>query len=105
MTTIMGRTHLDLREAGIAPGEEAVIDVLGLMGRVVLQVPRDWVVDVQAVAVMGGVRDDRPRAARAGGGTLLSDELERAGPPIEGSPPPRVVVRGFIMMGALVVGS
>lgn len=105
MTTIMGRTHLDLRQAAIAPGEEAVIDVLGLMGRVVLQVPRDWIVDVQAVSVMGGVRDDRPRAARSETAPIASDVLERTDGPIEGSPPPRVVLRGFILMGALVIGA
>lgn len=107
MTTIMGRTHLDLRQAIMAPGEEAVIDVLGLMGRLVVLVPDDWVVDVQTMSVMGGVRNDRSRrAAREDQPTpTVSDALERPDPPIETRRPPRVVLRGFVVMGALVIAS
>ena len=105
MTTILGRTHLDLRQASIAPGEEAVIEVVGVMGRVVLQVPPDWVVDVQAVPLMAAVKDERPRAAgRPVDVAPLDPELlEREGPPVEDRAPPRVVVRGVVLMGALSV--
>lgn len=86
MTTVMGRSELDLREATIPSGEEAVIDVFGLMGRVVVRVPEGWTVDVRAVPIMGGVRDRRGGVRDVPGN-------------------PRVVLRGFIMMGGLDIRS
>ena len=59
MTSIMGGTQLDLRQATLAPGEEAVIDVFTLMGGAVVHAPKDWIVDVQATSVMGGIKDQR----------------------------------------------
>jgi hypothetical protein len=59
MTSVMGGTRLDLRQAAVAPGEEATVDVFGLMGAVEVIVPETWIVDVQTTAVMGGVRDRR----------------------------------------------
>ncbi len=109
MTSIMGRTHLDLRQSVMSPGEEAVVDVFALMGRVVLQVPRDWVVDVQAMPIMGGVKDERTRVARRSDqdGQPVPDALEQveAERPIQTAPPPRVVLRGFVMMGGLTIRS
>jgi hypothetical protein len=60
----MGGSKLDLRQAKIAPGTEAVVDVFTVMGGVELLVPRDWNVDVQLVPIMGGVNDDRNRTER-----------------------------------------
>jgi hypothetical protein len=72
MTAIMGGTQLDLRQARMAPGEEAVIDVFALMGGAVVYVPREWTVDVQTKALMGGVTDQRFRTAE-------EEEAENAG--------------------------
>jgi hypothetical protein len=66
MTSVMGQTRLDLRQATIAPGSDATVDVFGLMGGVVVLVPETWTVDIQATAVMGGIRDRR--------GAVASDE-------------------------------
>lgn len=111
MTSVMGSSKLDLRQATLAPGEEAVVDVFAVMGGIELRVPDAWTVDVRAVPVMGGVRDQRLRA-----GDRRRVEAERA--PAEAGAPtatppesntsaaaPRVVVRGFIMMGGLVIKS
>jgi hypothetical protein len=59
MTSFMGECRLDLRQATILPGEEAVIDVFALMGGLTLQIPEGWTVDVQVIPVMGGVQDRR----------------------------------------------
>jgi len=128
MTSVMGGSRLDLREAKMAPGQEATIDVFGVMGEVEILVPEDWVVDVRATPVMGGVRDSRP-FSRSNRGFLAMDQddagdggddpaanapsaeapvKETATPveaPAEGGRAPRLVVRGFIMMGALKIRS
>ena len=59
MMSVMGASRLDLRQASVPPGTEAVIDVFAVMGAVELFVPRDWTVDVQVVPLMGGVNDER----------------------------------------------
>jgi hypothetical protein len=110
MTSFMGSNKLDLRQATLAPGEEAVIDVFAVMGGVELRVPDGWTVVVQVVPVMGGVRDQRMRAgdrrpleaervpAEAGGDAKAPEANTSAAAP-------RVVVRGFIIMGGLVIKS
>jgi hypothetical protein len=114
MTSVMGGCTLDLRAAMLAPGEEATLDVFTLMGGLTLRVPDGWTVDVRAVPVMGGVRDQR--AGFSGRRRLADGEVEvndatPAPPataaesrPAEGSAP-RLVLRGFVMMGGLVIRS
>ena len=108
MTSIMGESRLDLRQASIAPGEQAVIDVFTLMGGLVLQVPEGWTIDVQALPVMGRVNDRRGSRNRADGQALPEAEttgIEDRTPSPNAVAPPRVVLRGFIMMGGLVIRS
>jgi hypothetical protein len=133
MTSVMGEARLDLREATLAPGEEAVVDVFTLMGGAVIYVPEGWTVDVQTMPVMGGVRDRRWRPSSA---TATDESAADQGPaadtgeargvtppagaaqaqptgpgkdvaaaPSGTAPAPRVVIRGFIMMGGLTVRS
>jgi hypothetical protein len=64
MTSVMGRTRLDLRQAALAPDGTATVDVFGLMGAVEVLVPHSWTIDVQATTVMGGVRDRRASAGQ-----------------------------------------
>jgi hypothetical protein len=133
MTSFMGGSRLDLRQATIAPGEDAVIDVFAMMGGVIINVPPDWIVDVEAVSVMGGVKDERFGPRRRDRGRILAEaeapggdqgERERrleaesveprdttpASPqatpaPETTGPQPRLVVRGFVMMGGLIIRS
>ena len=77
-----GTRRLDLRKTTVAPGEEAVIEVFTLMGGSTIRVPDGWTVDVRATPIMGGVKDRRTGARDVAGA-------------------PRIVIRGFIMMGAL----
>ena len=119
MTSVMGGCTLDLRQATLAPGEAATIDVFALMGGLVLRVPEGWLVDVRAVPIMGGVRDQRagvgsrfsPRRRLSDGDVEVNQpasdppvSVERTVPAANG-PAPRLVLRGFIMMGGLVIKS
>jgi hypothetical protein len=115
ITAVMGESRLDLRGAVLGPGEEAVIDVVTVMGSTIVFVPMAWEINFEAVPVMGGVKDERPRPGAEG----LDDDEENAGapppavaPPADDSatgavngPRPRLVIRGFVMMGSLVIRS
>ena len=83
MTAIMGGCELDLRQATIAPGEVATIDVLAVMGGHHIRVPENWSVVTRVIPFMGGVEDKR-LAPKAGASITL-------------------VLRGFVMMGGLEI--
>ena len=93
MTALMGSCMLDLRHAQLPPGSDAVVDVFAMMGSVVIRVPDEWTVDRQAVRALGSVRDFRRRAADWN----VADSTDRN--------PPRLVLRGLVMMGSLFVRS
>jgi hypothetical protein len=111
VTTVMGKSRLDLRSATIPPGEEAVVEVFTLMGETELLIPEDWVIDIGAARVAGGIRDrraSRPRPTEKGKDEVESarpapDAVEAAAPPTETRP--RVLLRGFVMMGGIVIRS
>lgn len=120
MTSVMGRTRLDLRQATIAEGGEAVVDVFGLMGGAEILVPETWTVDVQATAVMGAVRDRRgQRADTRDDGVRRngrSNGRDQVSPPATLAPlqtgavepaagAPRIVLRGVVVAGGLVIRS
>jgi hypothetical protein len=90
VTNVMGRSELDLRDATIAPGAEATIDVFSAMGAVVVRVPPGWTIDTRAVSAFGDVRDERFPP-------LAED------PGAETGPAPRLVLRGLVLMGRLVI--
>jgi len=118
LTAFMGGAVLDLRNTTIEPGQEVSIDVFTVMGGSTLYVPREWVVDTRALAVLGGVEDRRfgrrttdddqvdelhpstPKAEREP--VESSSSPSSAGEPTSSSAP-RLVIRGVITMGALVI--
>jgi len=55
LTSIMGGYDLDLREADIPAGGEAVLEVFSLMGGGSIRVPEAWTVDSEVTPFMGGV--------------------------------------------------
>ena len=88
----MGGTQLDLRQATIEPGHEAVINVFTLMGGHELWVPSEWMVVSDVIPLLGGVDDKRlppidPAARRP-------DDAH-----------PRLVLRGMVVMGGLTIKS
>jgi hypothetical protein len=101
MTAVMGGSDLDLRHAVLLPGQEATIDVLAMMGGVTLRVPDDWEVDVRVTPIMGGVRDQRWRTPPAEGEASTTT----AGASAITGPPPRLIVKGFVVMGGFIIKS
>jgi predicted membrane protein len=92
LTGFMGGGHLDLRQATIPRGEEASIEILAVMAGFEIIVPPDWVVTTPLVAIMGGVEDKRLAAAPAA-------------PAMGEAAAPRLVLRGFVMMGGVTIRS
>lgn len=100
MTAFMGGCQLDLRAATILPGEEAVIDVLAVMGGLEVWVPSGWVVVSQVVPIMGGVEDKRlPMSAPP----VVPVGTPGSEPAITPTAPGRLVLRGYVIMGGLVI--
>ena len=92
VTALMGGAHLDLRQASIPPGQEAVLDIFAVMGGCEITVPPSWTVATPIVPIMGGVDDKRlpPLPGAAG---------------VVGTPAPRLVVRGLLLMGGIEIKS
>ena len=86
MTSVMGRSELDLRTAAIEPGQDVSIEVFMLMGGATIRVPEGWTVDVNTTRIVGDVKDRRTGTRDATGA-------------------PRLVIRGFIMMGGMTIRS
>ncbi len=84
VTAVLGGIELDLRQCRMT-GSSASLDVVAFWGGIDLKVPPEWSVDGKVVPVMGGFEQKVP------------------GPvgPAEG---PRLVVRGYAIMGGVVVG-
>jgi predicted membrane protein len=91
VTAVMGGAHLDLRQATIPPGEEAVLDIFAIMGGCEITVPPSWTVATPIVPIMGGVDDKRL--------PLLPGAESVVGAP----PAPRLVVRGLLLMGGIEI--
>jgi Domain of unknown function (DUF5668) len=89
LTAFMGGCVLDLRQAVLPPGASATIDVFAMMAGHEVFVPNGWVVESRIVPIMGGVDDKR---LPSGDNTA-----------VEGRP--RLIMRGLVIMGGLVIKS
>jgi hypothetical protein len=121
VTSVMGRSVLDLRRATIQDGQRAIIDVFALMGGVDLWVPKDWIIESDTVPMLGRLDDRRGRAithSRRDWEDNLDDWLDDQTaelPPPSPVPatsasnpsanPPHLVIRGSIVMGNLTIRS
>ena len=83
VTAFMGGGKLDLRDATMPPGTEAIVDVTTMMGGFEIRVPDSWNVVVEIVPFMGGYED-------------------KTGHPTDPSAP-RLRIRGFVMMGGVEI--
>ncbi len=83
LTAVMGGVEIDLRQASIPAGAPATIDVFAMWGGIDIKVPEDWTVITRVLPLMGGV-EDKTHAPQ----TL---------------PEKRLVVRGLVLMGGIVV--
>ena len=91
VTAFMGGAQVDLRQANIAPGEEASLDVFAVMGGCEIIVPSSWAVVTPIVPIMGGVDDKRLPPVP---GSVES---------VPGKPAPRLVLRGLLLMGGIEI--
>lgn len=85
ITAVMGGVDLDLRKVRMGPSP-AVLDVVAFWGGIELKVPPGWSVDGQVLPILGGF-EDKTQAL------------------MESSPAPRLVVRGYAIMGGVVIGN
>lgn len=83
LTAVMGGCEIDLRQASIEPGVEAVIDVFAFWGGIDIKVPEDWTVVTRAMPLMGGV-EDKTRSPQQSGKK-------------------RLIIRGIVVMGGVAV--
>lgn len=83
LTAVMGGCEIDLRQASIAAGADAVVDVFAFWGGIDIKVPEDWTVVTRAMPLLGGV-EDRTRAPQTPTGK-------------------RLVIRGIVVMGGVSV--
>ena len=80
ITAFMGGGKLDLREAAPAGGQ-AVVTVFALMGGFEIIVPETWSLSLEVMPFMGGIEDKTRTSANPSA--------------------PRLVLRGFVMMGGV----
>jgi hypothetical protein len=85
ITAVMGGVDLDLRKSGME-SPTITLDVVAFWGGIELKVPAEWQVEGLVVPIMGGFEDKSK--------TLVSSD--RA---------PRLVVRGYAVMGAVIIGN
>ncbi len=91
VTSILSGTHLDLRQAVIEPGHEAVINIFIMLGGHEVWIPQGWTVVIEVMPILGGVEDKRlpavlnPAAGQATGAA------------------PRLVLRGMVLLGGLEI--
>ena len=110
VAAVMGKSSLDLRQVNLGPGQVMTVDVFVTMGRATVRIPDGWVVDSGALPVMGSVDEERfPPPAPGTPADQLKDGQAADGPPpappSATGPPPRLRLRGFVMMGKVEVRS
>jgi predicted membrane protein len=91
VTAVMGGYQIDLRQATIPPGEEAVLEIFTVMGGGEIIVPTSWTVATPIVPVMGGIEDKRLAPL--------------PGIDVTGKPAPRLVLKGLLMMAGIEIKS
>jgi LiaF transmembrane domain len=107
LTAIMGGIEIDLRPATITG--DAVIDIFAMWGGIDLTVPPDIDISNEIVAIMGGV-DDKTGGTSLGDGRKVMGGIGKFGSssdPVPGMTPgrPRIILRGFAIMGGVEIKS
>jgi hypothetical protein len=85
ITAVMGGVDLDLRKARMGPSP-AVLDVVAFWGGIELKVPAGWSVEGKVLPIMGAFEDKTQ---------VL----------VESAAAPRLIVRGYAIMGGVVIGN
>lgn len=87
ITAIFGGVDLDLRDSSIEK-PPAKINVIALFGGADLKVPEKWQIETEAMPILGGIEDERPRSS-----------IRRE----SGSEKPDLIITGFIAFGGLSI--
>ncbi len=102
--TVMGRSIIDLRDLPASAPTTITVNGLTAMGNTTIRVPPDWTIDMEAVTIMGRARDTRRTASPS---TPARDWTDAVGPGTAPGAAPttanRLVVRGAVLMGTLIV--
>jgi hypothetical protein len=85
VTVVLGGSAVDLRRSSISTSP-VFVDVFALWGGIDLKVPPGWTVDAKGVPLIGGFED-------------------KTQPPLETASAPRLVVRGYALMGAVEISN
>lgn len=114
ITNVMAGSRLDLRNAILAPGDTAVIDVFTVFGGSEILVPADWQVEISTTSIAGGTNDQRRRrdddVDRANENDVRARQPESTVPvapdaPRPPGPAPKLILQGFVMFGGLNIKS
>jgi hypothetical protein len=88
MTSVMGGSTLDLRQASIPAGQTAIVDVFAMMGGSEIVMPSGWTVTLDVVTIFAAAVDKRlPSVAAA-----ASDATA-----------PHVIIRGTLVFSGLTI--
>ena len=96
LVAVMGQSSLDLRQLNLAPGERLYVDVVVTMGRATVRIPEHWALTTSGLPVIGSIRgahEQKTASAALGAGGLPT------------GPPPRLILRGIVLMGRVEVSS
>lgn len=88
LVALLTQSTLDLRHLTPAPGEQVIVDLFVTAGRARVRVPAHWRVNTGALPLLGSIaiEDERSRTTASGA-------------------PPRLVLRGFVLVGKVEVTS
>lgn len=84
LAAFMGGCEIDLTQAQLA-AEGAAISIFAFWGGITIKVPPQWIVDLEAVTIMGGSEDKARQDSTPSG--------------------PRLTVKGLVVMGGVEVSS
>ena len=87
LVALLTQSTLDLRHLTPGPGEQVVVDLFVTAGRARVRVPAHWTVNTGALPLFGSI--------------AIKDERSRT----TAGTPPRLVLRGFVLVGKVEVTS
>jgi hypothetical protein len=88
LVALLTQSTLDLRHLTPGPGEQVVVDLFVTAGRARVRVPAHWTVNTGALPLLGSIAIEDERSRTTAGGA-----------------PPRLVLRGFVLVGKVEVTS
>lgn len=92
LVAVMRQSSLDLRHVDASPGEQVIVNVFVTLGRARVRVPDGWAVNTSALPLMGSIDQARSLTGREPGVAPVAA-------------PPRLILRGFVIIGKVEVTS